>query len=135
MDCAQDGPEGHRVRPTKIFHRKHRMNPLSPQPIKHFAPKGYWLVMAAVTDPTQFLKYVAVAGPLLASYGGRVLARGDVSTVVEGAIPKRPYFVEFPNYADALACFHCEGYQEAITLRAGAASFDIVVVEGLPPAA
>jgi uncharacterized protein (DUF1330 family) len=111
------------------------MNHPTPNPSNHVAPKGYWLVLAAVTDPTQFLKYTAVAGPLLASYGGRVLARGDVAAVVEGAIPKRPYFVEFPNYADALACFQCEGYQEAITLRAGAASFDIVVVEGLSPAA
>jgi N-ethylmaleimide reductase len=95
--------------------------------------KGYWLVQATVVDPAQFGKYTAVAGPLLASYGGRVLARGDVAEVVEGTVPRRPYFVEFPSYQAARACFHSAGYQDAIALRAGAATFDIVVVEGTAP--
>jgi N-ethylmaleimide reductase len=94
--------------------------------------KGYWLVLASVTNPGQFGKYTAVAGPTLASYGGRVLARGDVSEVVEGAVPRRPYLVEFPSYAAARACFHSAAYQDAIALRAGAAEFDIVVIEGMP---
>ena len=97
--------------------------------------KGYWLVQASVSDPVQFGKYTAVAGPILASYGGRVLARGDVAEVVEGAMPRRPYFVEFPGYAAARACFHSAAYQDAIALRAGAAQFDIVVVEGMLPGA
>ena len=96
------------------------------------APKGYWLVLATVLDPVQFGKYTAVAGPVIASYGGRVLARGDVAQVVEGNVPRRPYFVEFPSYAVARACFDSAAYQDAIALRSGAATFDIVVVEGLP---
>lgn len=95
--------------------------------------KGYWLVHASVSDPVQFGQYTAVAGPLLASYGARVLARGDVAEVVEGALAKRPYLVEFPSYAAARGCFDSARYQDAIGLRAGAASFDIVVVEGVPP--
>ena len=94
-------------------------------------PKGYWLVQATVTHPAQFGKYTALAGPTLASYGARVLARGDVAEVVEGSVPRRPYFVEFPSYAAAQACFHSAAYQDAIALRAGAAEFDIVMVEGL----
>jgi N-ethylmaleimide reductase len=93
--------------------------------------KGYWLVQVTINDPAQFGKYTAVAGPVLASYGARVLARGEVREVVEGAVPRRPYFVEFPIYAVALACFRSAGYQDAIALRAGAAHFDIVVVEGM----
>jgi N-ethylmaleimide reductase len=95
--------------------------------------KGYWLVQASVSDPAQFGKYTAVAGPTLASYGGRVLARGDVAEVVEGSVPRRPYFVEFPSYAAARACFRSAAYQDAIALRAGAAHFDIVIVEGMAP--
>jgi uncharacterized protein (DUF1330 family) len=98
------------------------------------SPKGYWLVQASVTNPAQFGKYTAVAGPTLGSYGGRVLARGDVAEVVEGSMPRRPYFVEFPSYAAAKACFHSAAYQDAIALRAGAAAFDIVIVEGMPSA-
>jgi N-ethylmaleimide reductase len=96
--------------------------------------KGYWLVLASVTNPAQFGKYTALAGPTLASYGGRVLARGDVTEVLEGSVPRRPYFVEFPSYSAARACFHSAAYQDAIALRAGAAEFDIVVVEGMAPA-
>ena len=99
---------------------------------EHPQAKGYWLVQAVITDPAQFGKYTTVAGPLIASYGGRVLARGDVAEVVEGSVPRRPYFVEFPSYSAARACFDSPGYQEAIKLRAGAAQFDIVVVEGMP---
>jgi uncharacterized protein (DUF1330 family) len=97
------------------------------------AAKGYWLVLATITDPAKFGAYVALAGPTIASYGGRVLARGDVAEVVEGAVPRRPYFVEFPSYAAARACFHSAAYQDAIALRAAAAEFDIVLVEGMPP--
>lgn len=92
--------------------------------------KGYWLVQATITDAVQFGKYAAVAGPLIASYGGRVLARGEVAEVVEGLVPRRPYFVEFPSYAVARACYRSAIYQDAVALRAGAAHFDIVVVEG-----
>jgi N-ethylmaleimide reductase len=97
--------------------------------------KGYWLVLAKVTDPARFGSYTAVAGPTLASYGGRVLARGDVAEVVEGSVPRRPYLVEFPSYAAARACFVSAAYQDAIALRAGAADFDIVVIEGMPAGA
>ena len=97
------------------------------------AARGYWLVLATVVDPVQFGKYAAVAGPVIASYGGRVLARGDVAQVVEGQVPRRPYFIEFPSYVVARACFDSAAYQDAIALRAGAAQFDIVVVEGMAP--
>jgi N-ethylmaleimide reductase len=98
------------------------------------AAKGYWLVLATVTNPAQFGSYTALAGPTLASYGGQVLARGDVAEVVEGAVPRRPYLVEFPSFAAARACFHSAAYQDAIALRAHAAEFDIVILEGTPPA-
>lgn len=94
--------------------------------------KGYWLVQATVSNPAQFGKYTAVAGPIIASYGGRVLARGELAEVVEGSVPRRPYFVEFPSYEVARACFYSPAYQEAVALRAGAAHFDIVIVGGTP---
>jgi 2,4-dienoyl-CoA reductase-like NADH-dependent reductase (Old Yellow Enzyme family)/uncharacterized protein (DUF1330 family) len=92
---------------------------------------GYWLVHASVHDFAQFGKYTAVAGPIIASYGGRVLARGDVTEVVEGVLPRRPYLIAFPSYATARSCYDSAAYQDAIALRAGASEFDIVVVEGL----
>lgn len=108
--------------------------PPLPREAEHVA-KGYWLVLASITNPARFGGYTALAGPTLASYGGRVLARGDVAQVVEGSVSRRPYFVEFPSYAAARACFSSAAYQDAIALRAGAADFDIVVVEGMVPGA
>ena len=99
------------------------------------APKGYWIVFASINEPSRFGNYTSVAGPLIAAQGGRVLARGDVATVVEGAVPGRPYLIEFPSYAAAQACFNSAGYQEAIALRAGVAQFQIVIVEGFAPPA
>jgi len=87
--------------------------------------KGYWIVFATVSEPSRFSNYTSVAGPLIATHGGRVLARGDVAVVVEGAVPGRPYLIE--------ACFHSPGYQEAVSLRSGVADFQIVIVEGFMP--
>lgn len=101
----------------------------SPNP----APKGYWIVFATVNEPSRFGNYTSVAGPLIAAQGGRVLARGDVAVVVEGSVPGRPFLIEFPSYAAAQACFHSADYQHAITLRAGVAQFQIVIVEGFTP--
>ena len=98
--------------------------------------KGYWLVTAVVTDPTGFQGYTSVAGPLIAAAGGRVLARGDEFEVAEGSSPGRPFVIEFPSYVAAKECFESDGYQAAIKLREGHATFDIVIAQGFtPPAA
>ena len=95
--------------------------------------KGYWIVLAEINEPSRFGQYTSVAGPLIASYGGRVIARGDVALVVEGAVTGRPYLIEFPSYEVAQDCFNSPGYQEAIALRAGVAKFRIVIVQGFMP--
>jgi uncharacterized protein (DUF1330 family) len=96
------------------------------------AAPGFWQVTARVTDPVGFGRYTAVAGPVLASFGGQPIARGELFETLEGSAAGRPYLVRFPSYAAARACFYSAGYQEAIALRAETASFDIVVVEGMP---
>jgi uncharacterized protein (DUF1330 family) len=92
-------------------------------------------VCAYLMKNSRFGNYTSVAGPLIAAQGGRVLARGDVADVVEGAVPGRPYLIEFPSYAAAQACFNSAGYQQAIALRADVAKFQIVIVEGFVPPA
>lgn len=94
---------------------------------------GYWIVLASVLDASRFGEYTSVAGPVLASFGGRVLARGNVVTVAEGSVSGRPYLVEFPTYAAAQECFYSAAYQAAIKLRSGVAEFSIVIAEGYVP--
>ena len=101
----------------------------SPKP----APKGYWILFATVKESSRFSNYTSVAGPLIASHGGRVLARGEVAVVVEGSVPGRPDLIEFPSCAAAQACFHSQGYQEAIVLRSGVADYRIDIVEEFTP--
>jgi len=97
------------------------------------AVKAYWIVLAEINEPSRFGQYTSVAGPLIASFGGRVLARGDVAVVVEGTVTGRPYLIEFPSYEVAQDCFNSLGYQEAIALRTGVAKFQIVIVQGFMP--
>jgi uncharacterized protein (DUF1330 family) len=97
--------------------------------------RGYWLVTAVVSDPDAFQNYTSKAGPTIAKAGGKVLARGDVFEVVEGSSPGRPFVIEFPSYAAAKDCFESADYQEAIALREGNATFDIVIAQGFTPGA
>ena len=99
-------------------------------PTKATEPKGYWLITATVTDPVGFQEYVALAAPVIAEAGGRVLARGDVFEVVEGSSDGRPFVIEFPSYLAAKECYESEGYQSAIALRNGRATFDVVIAQG-----
>jgi uncharacterized protein (DUF1330 family) len=100
------------------------------------APKGYWIVLAKVNDPSQFGNYTAMAGPLIASMGGRVLARGDVTAVVEGTIPGRPYVMNFqatrPRGPASIRTGLPSGHRFA---RRRCAEFNIVIVEGFVPSA
>jgi uncharacterized protein (DUF1330 family) len=93
--------------------------------------KGYWIVLSHITDPSGFGPYQSAAMPVIASFGGRAIARGDVSEVVEGSVSGRPYLIEFSTFASAKACFSSEKYQQAIALRSGIAQFNIVIVEGV----
>lgn len=89
------------------------------------------MYLPVFTAPERFANYTAVAGPVLASFGGQPIARGDRFEALEGSAAGRPYLVKFPSYDAARACFASPGYQAAIALREGAASFDIVIVDGM----
>ena len=43
---------------------------------------------------------------------------------------QRNVILEFPSYADALACYRSPEYQPVKAMRTGASDADIVIVEG-----
>jgi uncharacterized protein (DUF1330 family) len=43
--------------------------------------------------------------------------------------------IEFPSFQAAKDCYASDGYQAAIALREGAATLDIIIAQGAPPAA
>ena len=63
-------------------------------------------------------------------FGARFLVRGGQYETVEGVSRGRNVVIEFPDYATALACYRSPEYAAAMQLRSGAATADIIVIEG-----
>ena len=48
----------------------------------------------------------------------------------QGSVRPRGVVIEFPSYADALACWNSPEYKEAAAFRKGASEAEIVIIEG-----
>ena len=94
-------------------------------------PKGYVIARASVTNPEQWAKYAALAGEAIKKYHGTPLARGGRHEIVEGEGRPRNVVLEFASYDQALAYARSPEYAAARTLRAGAGTLEMVVVEGV----
>ena len=93
-------------------------------------PKGYWIARVDVTDPDAYKRYVEANAEAFAKYGARFVIRAGRSEAVEGEARQRNVVIEFPDYDTALACYHSPEYQAAMKHRRGAATADILVIEG-----
>lgn len=95
-------------------------------------PKAYLLVQADVTNPTQYQEYAKLSPGIIAKYGGRYLARAGRTVTLEGPPAKsRVVVVEFPSIERAQEFYNSPEYVAARKLRAGAATAQFVVVEGV----
>jgi uncharacterized protein (DUF1330 family) len=94
---------------------------------------AYWLARSKVYDPEEYKKYTDKVPAILAKYGGKPLARGGRSQIMEG--PKkfeRFVVIEFPSFEQAVACFTCGEYDKAAAFRrSGAGEVETVIVEAL----
>jgi len=97
-------------------------------------PKGYWIAHIDVLDPQGYPPYVVAATAAVAQFGGRHLVRGGTSEQREGQMRSRHAIVEFPSYAQALACYESDVYQRALSIRHQYARSDLTIVEGYEPA-
>ncbi|WP_099826571.1 DUF1330 domain-containing protein [Oceaniglobus indicus] len=93
-------------------------------------PKGYWIANNIVHDPETYDRYKAANGAVFARYGARFLVRGGRQKGVEGDIFPRTVVIEFPSYADALACYDDPGYVTAKAIRDPVSEARVVIVEG-----
>jgi len=95
-------------------------------------PKAYVLVEMDVSDPEAFEAYKPLALKACQAYGGRYLARGGPTELLEGqGVPSRVTLLEFPDMATATTWYASPEYGEARAARAGAATARFVAVEGL----
>lgn len=100
------------------------------------SPHGaLWIGHVEVTDAESYGRYAALAGPAIAAYGGRFLARAARYVTLEGTERKRHVVAHFPSLEAAEACYRSAAYQEALDHARGASNRDLVLVELTAPLA
>jgi uncharacterized protein (DUF1330 family) len=93
---------------------------------------AYVIVDVAVRDSASYQRYKALAPPAIAAHGGRYLARGGRTEVLEGVwSPERAVILEFPTLEKARAWWASAEYAEGKALRQSCARTNMIVVEGL----
>ncbi|HXG90435.1 MAG TPA: DUF1330 domain-containing protein [Vicinamibacterales bacterium] len=94
--------------------------------------KAYVVVQVDVSNPQQYQDYAKLSPRLIAKFGGRFLARAGRTITLEGPPAKsRVVVLEFPSFERAEAFYHSPEYVAARKLREGAATAQLVLVEGM----
>ena len=93
---------------------------------------AYVIAQITVTDPEQFQKYGAAVSPTVEAFGGEYVVRGGECEVFEGAAgAPRLVIIKFPSREVARTWWNSPDYAEAKAVREGAATMDVVAVEGV----
>jgi len=93
---------------------------------------AYIIAEMNITDPAGYEEYKRVAPPTIAKYGGRYIARGGETAVLEGDwTPGRLVILEFESLEKAKAWYESPEYAVARNIRKGKATMRVVVTAGL----
>jgi uncharacterized protein (DUF1330 family) len=93
---------------------------------------AYLIVDVTVTDPDVYEDYKKLAPSSIAQYGGRYIARGGRTDVLEGAwTPSRLVMLEFPTVEQARAWWSSPEYADPKRMRQRSSTTNMVLVEGL----
>ena len=93
---------------------------------------AYVIVETDLTDPVQYEQYKAASPGAVAAGGGRFVVRGGEMAVLEGDwSPTRLVVLEFEDLEAAKRFYESDEYQAAMKLREGAATLNMVAVEGI----
>jgi uncharacterized protein (DUF1330 family) len=92
--------------------------------------KGYWIGNMDVRDAQVYEKYRAANAKAFADFGATFMARGGTQQVREGTAHPRTVIIEFPSYADAVACYESPAYQAAKDIRMTVADGSLIIIEG-----
>jgi uncharacterized protein (DUF1330 family) len=95
-------------------------------------PKAYWVTAyRSISDPAALAAYAKLAGPAIAPFGGRYLARGTAAAAFEAGVKERIVISEFPSVEKAIAAHDSPAYQAALEVLGNGAERDLRIVEGL----
>jgi uncharacterized protein (DUF1330 family) len=93
---------------------------------------AYIIIDIDVKDPIGYEEYKKQGAPTILAYGGKPLARGGATEVLEGSWqPKRMILLEFKNTEEAKRWWNSQEYNEAKKLRHKAASANAILLEGI----
>ena len=93
---------------------------------------AYVVVDIQVIDPAGYEDYKSLAPPSIAAHGGKYLARGGQTEVLEGDwSPSRLVILQFENIQQARKWLNSAEYSAARELRHKTATTNMVVIEGL----
>jgi uncharacterized protein (DUF1330 family) len=93
---------------------------------------AYLIARVRVEDKEPYEEYKKLAASAIEKHGGRYLARGGRTTTLEGEEEtSRVVVVEFESFERAEEFYLSPEYQNAISVRKGAARGQFVVVDGV----
>jgi len=93
---------------------------------------AYVIVDIEVTNPDGYKEYKKLSPPAVAAYGGKFVARGGRTEVLEGNWkPNRLVILQFDSVEKAKAWLDSPEYGEAKSLRHQYARSNMVVVDGV----
>jgi uncharacterized protein (DUF1330 family) len=93
---------------------------------------AYLIAQLRVHDWDTYRQYAARTPAIIAKHGGRFLARGGATEILEGDAPeRRVVIIEFPSMEAARAFYHSPEYQEAKAIRMPAAEALFLIVQGV----
>jgi uncharacterized protein (DUF1330 family) len=88
--------------------------------------KAYWVTAyRSISDAEKLAAYATLAGPAIAPFGGRYLARGNAVAAYEAGLKERIVISEFSSVAQAIAAHDTAAYQEALQALGNAAVRDL----------
>jgi uncharacterized protein (DUF1330 family) len=80
---------------------------------------AYLVADLTIHDRQAFAAYVQVAAPLIEKFGGRVVARSDAATALEGVPPNHFVIVHFDSMDAAKRFYNSEDYRAPLQRRLG----------------
>ena len=93
---------------------------------------AYIVVEIEIIDPVGYEEYKIQAGATVHKYGGKYIARGGKTEVLEGDWnPKRIVVLQFESMERAKEWLNCEEYREPRKMRHKTAKTNMILVEGV----
>lgn len=99
--------------------------------MSEYPAHAFWIAHVSIHDEVTYAAYRIGAAQAVFAHGGRFVARGGRFRQMEGAQREWNTVAVFPNFDAALACYHSAAYQSALAVAKGAATRELVIVEGV----